>query len=137
MTQIFPFIQLATVEIDGVLYDDEVSNVTFTPTTTNSSWVPLSGKTASSGHVTGWNVAFTYGQDYDTPSSLASYVQANAGQPADIKFIPKGGAASPKSWNTTISALMPGNIGGGAGTAEATSTSPCITPVHEAYTPPV
>ncbi|MFJ2353357.1 hypothetical protein [Glutamicibacter sp. NPDC087673] len=132
---ISPFIKEAHVVIDGVQYRDEVSNVTFTPTTANQSWNPLSGNSVSTAQVTAWNVAFTYGQDYDTADSLASYVQANQGQPCDIQFVPTDG--STKAWATTISALMPGNIGGAAGVAEATSTSPCVKPVHEAYTPPV
>jgi len=135
VTIIAPFIQEAHVVIDGVQYSDEVSNVTFTPTIATQSYNPLSGNNTSTAQVTGWNVAFTYGQDYKTPGSLASYVQENQGQPCDIQFVPTDGDT--KAWSTTINALMPGNIGGAAGVSEATSTSPCIKPTHVAYTPPV
>ena len=129
-----PFIKNAKIKIDGVAYDDEVENVTITPTTSTQSFTPISGKSISDSQVTGWNCAFTYGVDVDNQTSLARAIHSKSAgatvpeSDIEVIFEPTNNASG-SAIKVTLPSLMPGSMGGAAGVHKATSTSPCNRPV--------
>jgi len=116
------FIKNAVVTIDGITASDEVQNVTATPTVTTVSFDAISGNSQSSATLGAWNLAMTYGQDWENPDSVAHLLHENFGKEAVLTFQPTGSAGG--TWTATVT-LVPGAIGGAAGVATATVTLPC------------
>jgi hypothetical protein len=63
----------------------------------------------------------TYGQDWETPTSLAHMLHENFGEEVVLTFKPVGGGGT---WTVPVT-VVPGAIGGAAGAATATVTLPC------------
>lgn len=115
------FIKNAVVTIDGVTASDEVTNVTATPTVTTAVFEPISGNAQASATLGAWNVAVTYGQDWENELSVAHLFHENFGKEAELTFQPTGTAGG--TWTVTVT-LVPGAIGGTAGATTATVTLP-------------
>ncbi|WP_157357053.1 hypothetical protein [Arthrobacter sp. U41] len=118
------FMKSATLTIDGISFEDLVSNVVFTPTTPTTSFKGISGNVATSIGSTEWAVTFDYAQSFDTAGSLALKLFNDSGEKVSVIFKPEGAAAA-----TTVTAtvtLLPGTMGGAV---DAASTSSVTLPV--------
>lgn len=117
------FLKSASVTIDSVDYDDLISNVVFTPTTSALEFKGVSGKVSTSTGSTVWAVTFDYAQSFDTAGSLALKLFNDEGEKVTVVFKPE--AAGAASVTATVT-LLSGSFGGAV---DAASTSSVTLPV--------
>lgn len=117
------FMKSASVTIDGVDYDDLISNVLFTPTTASLEFKGISGKVSTSTGATTWAVTFDYAQSYDTAGSLALKLFNDSGDKVTAVFKPEAAGAATITATVT---LLPGSFGG---TVDSAATSSVTLPV--------
>lgn len=115
------FLKSATLTIDGIAVADEVSNVTFTPTSSAITFKGISGLTSQSSSVEVWAVSLTYIQDWTQANSLSMRLFNNANKSVTVVFRPSGGATGP-SVTATVT-LTPGAIGGAVDAAAESSVT--------------
>lgn len=137
MTTIAPaplFLANATVQIGTDSYEQALSSVELTPTTSTVQFKGLT-PTAIFNFATPstWVAALTFAQDWATAGSLANYLFANEGESVTMTFVPAVDDDDSPTITATVT-IVPGSIGG-AGGAVSTSTvslpvdgKPTITP---------
>lgn len=117
----------ASLTIDGNTYQDQVSGVTFTPTSSIVTWKGLT-PTASFTFPTSatWTLDLSYAQDFTTDDTLAMFLLEHEGETIpDVVFEPVDGG---RSFTADIT-IVPGSIGGevdtvAVGTVSLGSTKP-------------
>lgn len=112
------FLKNATLTIDGKDSSDDVDNVTFTPTTATSSFLPISGNAQQEQGATTWVAAFNIAQNYEEGSLFMRLLNDTDELAAEFK--PRGTAPGP-----TIKAKLmpaPAAIGGGIGALTAAAS---------------
>lgn len=100
-----------TLSIDGDTYEAHVSEVTFTPSASSTTWqglTPSASFTDSS--VATWTCTLAYAQDWSNPDSLSYKLHAEEGASWDVTFTPRKGSGQP-SITATVT-VTPGAIGG-------------------------
>lgn len=112
------FLKNATLTIDGADSSDDVDNVTFTPTTATSSFLPISGNAQQEQGATTWVAAFNVAQNYEADSLFMRLLNDTDEMTATFK--PRGTAPGP----TITAKLMPApaQIGGGIGALTAAAS---------------
>jgi len=90
-------------------FKTSVSSVTFTPSSSPTTWTGLGGNTFTDVSTATWVVTLEYAQDWDTPNSLSRYLHTTEGQTVDCTFKPKS-AGTPTVTAKVI--VTPGSIGG-------------------------
>lgn len=107
--------------IGGETGDDfrkHVNSVTFTPTSSTTTWTGLGKNTHTDVSIATWVAALGYAQDWDSPKSLSRYLYEHEGETIEMQFRPKSGVGPSFTANVVIT---PGAIGG-AVNAFATTT---------------
>lgn len=111
-----------TLSIDGDTYEAHVSEVTFTPSSSSTTWqgmTPSASYTDSS--VATWTCTLAYAQDWSNPDSLSYKLHAEEGASWNVLFTPRKGSGQPSFQATVV--VTPGAIGGAVnGWATATVT---------------
>lgn len=133
MTTIAPFIKNAEVTVAGTDVSDEASNITWTQTTSTTTFTPVSGNTVSDTTPGGWTLAFTYGEDWETETSLSNYIYEHEGDEVELTFKPKGSGTV--TWTSKVTLALAG-VGGGAGVVERQVTLASDRPVLSRGTVP-
>lgn len=114
-----------TLTIGTDTYEKHVDSVTFTPSSQTQSWTGLALNTYTSTSTATWVCTLNYVQDWDTASSLASYLHANEGTSVLIAFTD----ATHGTFTSTVT-IAPGAIGGGVNQyATSSVTLGCTKPV--------
>lgn len=120
------FLSNCTVEIGTDSYEQALSNVTITPST---SQVTFKGLTPTAifnfSTPSTWAAALTFAQDWSTAGSLANYLFAHEGQQVTMTFVPAVDDVTSPTITATVT-IVPGSIGGAQG---AVSTSTVTLPV--------
>lgn len=99
-------------------YETAVSEVVFTPTSSQVSWQGLTPASTFVDQTTPtWTCKLTYAQDWVTANSLAQYLLANAGAQKTLVFKPQGSAAGKPIITATV-IIAPGPIGGAVNTVQ-------------------
>jgi len=99
----------ALVTIAGTPYEAECSNVTFTPSTSTTTWKGLTPDAVFTNTANAtWTVDMTLAQDWDAISSLGLYLFEHEGEEVSLVFEPKNGGGG----FTAQVVITPGAIGG-------------------------
>ena len=127
------FLKDAVLTIAATNYEAEVSSVTFTPSTSISTWKGLTpGAVFTEAGLATWVADIVAAQDWDDPLSLGVYLFEHEGEEVACVFTPKNGGAG---FAADI-IVTPGAIGGAVdGFAESTVSLPVQG--KPTYTPPV
>lgn len=98
---------LLTVGADN--YQAHVSQVEFTPTSSNVTWKGLTpAANFTFGTTATWTVTLAYAQDWETADSLSGYLFDNEGETVSVVFAPKNGG---QAFEADV-IITPGAIGG-------------------------
>lgn len=137
MTTIVPkplFLQNATVQIGTDSFEQAVSSVALTPST---STVTFKGLTPAAvfnfATPSTWVAALTFAQDWSTAGSLANYLHTHEGEKVTLTFVPAVDDEDSPTITATVF-VVPGSIGGETGTVNTSQVSlpvdgkPTITP---------
>ena len=115
------FLKDSTLKIDEDNFENAVSGVTFTPTTSAATWTGLTPKSTFSEQTSPtWVAQLDYVQDWESTESLSRYLHDHAGESKSVTFAPKAGGTEV----TATLVIVPGPIGG-AGGAFATASVTC------------
>ena len=124
----------ATLTIDGTTYQDQVSAVTFTPTSSIVEWKSLTPAVKFTFPTSAtWALELAYAQDFTTDDTLAMYLLEHEGETIpDCVFAPIAGG---RTFTADIT-IVPGSIGGAVDTvAEGTVTLGSSRPVPSVLAP--
>lgn len=98
-----------TLEAAGDDFRQHVSGVTFTPTSSTTTWTGLGLNTHTDAATPTWVCQLDYVQDWTSPGSLSQYLLEHEGTTAPATFRPTSGVGPSFTANLTI---VPGAIGG-------------------------
>lgn len=102
-------------------FSDHVSEITFTPSSSSTSWTSVSGKTIQENSAPTWEATLGLVQDLD-PEGLARYLLANHGKKAEMVVTLVNGT-EPINTTVTLSAAALGGKADGS-IAESSVTLP-------------
>lgn len=113
--------------IGGTTPDDfrkHVSEVTFTPSASSTSWTGLGANTHTDASTATWTCTLKYVQDWDSLKSLSRYLYTEEGKTVPIVFKPRAGtgAGASPSFSANI-VITPGAIGGQVNSFAETSVT--------------
>ncbi|MFJ6534416.1 hypothetical protein [Microbacterium sp. NPDC091662] len=110
------------LSIEGDDYAAHVSEVTFTPTSSSSTWQGMTPTATFTDVSTAtWTCTLAYAQDWSNPDSLSYKLHEEEGASWEVLFSPRKGSGQPAFKATVI--VSPGSIGGAVnGWATATVT---------------
>lgn len=112
----------AIVSIDGVEYSDAITSASLSTTSTDTTWVPVSGNVQTSTGALIWTASVEFGQDLVANSTLTAKLIALHGQSKVVVIKPTGTATQVITFTATIKA--PSVIGGGVGVATTSAEFP-------------
>lgn len=137
MTAIVPkplFLQNATVQVGTDSFEEAVSAVTITPSTSTVTFKGLKPSAVFNfATPSTWAAAMTFAQDWSTPGSLANYLFAHEGEKVTLTFVPAVDDEDSPTITATVF-VVPGVIGGEVGTVNTSQVTlpvdgkPTITP---------
>lgn len=109
---VHPFVlKDVTLTIEDDNYEAHVSEVTFTPSSSQQTWQGLTPSAAFTDTSTAtWTVTLTYAQDWSDADSLSYKLHEEEGASWDVVFKPQPGSGMPTVEATLI--VTPGAIGG-------------------------
>ena len=121
----------AIVSIDGIEYSDAITSASLSTTSTDTTWIPVSGNVQSSTGALIWTANLEFGQDLVANTTLTMKLIALHGQSKVVVIKPTGTATQVITFTATINA--PSVIGGAVGVATTSaefpvSGQPVITP---------
>lgn len=125
---------LVLKDVEAIIGTDDfrkhLSGVTFTPTSSTTTWTGLGKNTHTDASIATWVAALAYVQDWDSPASLSRYLYEHEGETVEIEFRPRSGEGPSFTANVTIT---PGAIGGtvnafGTATVNLGSDRPVLVP---------
>lgn len=120
------FLQNATVQIGTDSFEQAVSAITLTPSTSAVTFKGLTPVAVFNfATPSTWVAALTFAQDWSTPGSLANYLFEHEGEKVTMTFVPAVDDEDSPTITATVF-VVPGAIGGEAG---AVSTSQVQLPV--------
>lgn len=108
------------IEALGDDYRKHVSGVTFTPSSSQTTWTGLGRNTHTDSATPTWTVQFDYVQDWTSTDSLSRYLYENEGETVPVTFRPISGAGPSFKANITV---IPGAIGGQVNAFATTSVT--------------
>ena len=121
------FLQNATVQIGTDNFEEAISSITLTP---SSSQVTFKGLTPAAiqnfSTPSTWVAALEFAQDWTTTGSLSQYLFAHEGQAVTMTFVPEADDLESPTITATV-VIVPGSIGGAGG---AVATSQVSLPVN-------
>lgn len=97
------------LEAAGDDYRKHVSGVTFTPTSSQTTWTGLGLNTHTDSAIPTWVCQLDYVQDWTTTDSLSLYLYQHEGETVPATFRPTSGAGPSFTANLSV---VPGAIGG-------------------------
>jgi hypothetical protein len=112
----------SVVSIDGVEYTDALISASLTATSTDTTWVPLSGNVQTSTGALQWTANVEFGQDLTANTTLTAKLLAMHGQSKTVVIKPTGTATQVITFTATIKA--PSTIGGAVGVATSSAEFP-------------
>jgi hypothetical protein len=112
----------AIVSIDGVEYSDAITSASLSTTSTDSTWVPVSGNIQTSTGALQWTANLEFGQDLVANTTLTMKLISLHGQSKTVIIKPTGTATQSITFTATIKA--PSVIGGGVGVATTSAVFP-------------
>lgn len=107
-------IKNALVSVDGEEFGDAITSATLNISSSDASWVPVSGNTQSEVGSPEYSVTLDFGQDF-TEGSLTHELFTRHGETATLVVRPAGG--STPSITATVVLKTPEALGGGVGIA--------------------
>jgi hypothetical protein len=121
----------ATITINSVAYETQISKAVWTPTSATTTWTAISGDTFTINQAATWVLELTFAQDWNSPTgSLSRYLHGAEGTSVTAVFKPIGTETETVTATITIT---PGAIGGDTtAVAEATVTMGSTKPVLNA-----
>lgn len=108
------------IEAAGDDYRKHVSGVTFTASSSQTTWTGLGLNTHTDASAPTWTCQLDYVQDWTSADSLSQYLMAHEGETVPVTFRPQAGIGPSFSANLTI---VPGNIGGQVNAYATTSVT--------------
>lgn len=109
--------------IGGEAGDDfrkHVDAVTFTPSSSTTTWTGLGKNTHTDSSIATWTLVLNYVQDWDSTNSLSRYLFAHEGETVEMEFAPR--AAGGPSFTANV-VITPGAIGGTVNAFATTSVT--------------
>jgi hypothetical protein len=97
-----------------------VSGVTFTPSSSQTTWSGLGLNTHTDSGIPTWTVTLDYVQDWTSTTSLSAYLFEHEGETVAIEFTPTDGVGPAFTANVSI---VPGAIGGTVNAFATTSVT--------------
>jgi hypothetical protein len=118
----------AIVSIDGVEYSDAITSASLSTTSTDTTWIPVSGNVQTTTGALQWSASLEFGQDLVANTTLTAKLIALHGQQKTVVIKPTGTATQVITFTATIKA--PSVIGGAVGVATTSAEFPVTgTPV--------
>ncbi|MCZ9883718.1 hypothetical protein [Arthrobacter sp. B2a2-09] len=108
-------ISAATVAVSGVEYSDAITSAYLSATSTDTTWIPISGNTQTSTGVPIWTATLEFGQDLSANSTLTAKLIALHGTQQVVTIKPTGSTTQVITFTATIK--IPKTVGGGVGVA--------------------
>jgi hypothetical protein len=115
-------IKNAIVSIDGVEYQDAITSASLSTTSTDTTWIPVSGNVQTSTGALQWTATVEFGQDLVANTTLTAKLIALHGLTKTVIIKPTGTATQAITFTATLKA--PTVIGGGVGIATTTAEFP-------------
>ncbi|CAM3212202.1 hypothetical protein PSET11_03035 [Arthrobacter ulcerisalmonis] len=111
-----------TVTIDGVDYSDAITSASLSTTSTDTTWIPVSGNVQTSTGALIWSASLEFGQDLTANTTLTMKLISLHGQNKVVVIQPTGTATQKITFTATIKA--PSVLGGGVGVATSSAEFP-------------
>jgi hypothetical protein len=108
------------IDTDGDDYKQHVDGVTFTPSSSVTTWTGLGSNTHTDSATATWTLDLSYVQDWETVDSLSAFLLEHEGETMTVQFHPKSGSGPSFTSDVTIT---PGAIGGTVNAFATTTTS--------------
>lgn len=99
------------VKIGDDNYEAAVDSLTFTPSSSRSSWVGGDGGSYTASSIATWEVGVGFAQDFVTPEGLTRYLLENEGKAETIEYTPQDGNPESPLVRSVVT-LSPGMFGG-------------------------
>lgn len=115
-------IKNAIVSIDGVEYSDAITSATLQSSSTDTTWVPVSGNIQTSTGALQWTATLEFGQDATANTTLTAKLLSLHGTNKTVIIKPTGTAT--QVWTFTATIKAPQTLGGGVGLATSTAEFP-------------
>lgn len=112
-------ISAASVTVSAVDFSDAITLVTFDQTSTDTTFIPVSGVVAASVGAPVWTCTVEFGQDLTAVTTFTNFLIANHGKSTTISFKPNGAT---QAVTGTVVLKAPSSIGGGVGIATSSAT---------------
>ena len=111
-----------SVTIDGVDYSDAITSASLSTTSTDTTWIPVSGNVQTSTGALVWSASLEFGQDLSANTTLTAKLISLHGTQKTVVIKPTGTATQSITFTATLKA--PTVIGGGVGVATTTAEFP-------------
>ncbi|WP_457950422.1 hypothetical protein ACTAQI_07520 [Pseudarthrobacter sp. alpha12b] len=111
-----------SVVIDGVDYSDAITSASLSTTSTDTTWIPVSGNVQTSTGALVWSASLEFGQDLTANTTLTAKLISLHGTQKTVVIKPTGTATQSITFTATLKA--PTVIGGGVGVATTTAEFP-------------
>jgi hypothetical protein len=115
-------ISTASVTVSGVDYSDAITSASLSTTSTDTTWVPISGVVQTSTGALQWTASLEFGQDLAANTTLTAFLIANHGKTATVVIKPTGTAT--QSITVTATLKAPSTLGGAVGVATTSAEFP-------------
>ncbi|MFF2842701.1 hypothetical protein [Paenarthrobacter sp. NPDC057981] len=111
-------ISAATTSVSGIEFTDAITLVTFNQTSTDTTWIPISGNVQSTTGVPVWTATVEFGQDLAATTTFTNFLLNNHGKSTTIIFKPAGAT---QAVTATVVLKAPAQLGGGVGVATSSA----------------